>query len=206
MEPDLKELLKAAHSAILAIDIQNDPCHPEGLYAKLGRDVSLRREAAHNAAAFIDKARKFNLAVIFVKLNHSKWNESPAWIRRSKLRGPWTEAYKEGTWGEQFYAVQPKEEDPIVVKHRYSSFVGTDLEVILRSRNITTLIVTGGGTAACEESTVRHGLCLDYDILVISDCCGSSTVQEHSPALKRMDGLGATVVESGGVLETLGQL
>jgi ureidoacrylate peracid hydrolase len=206
MEPDLKELLKPANSAILAIDIQNDPCHPEGLYAKLGRDVSLRREAAHNAAAFIDKARKFNLAVIFVKLNHSKWNESPAWIRRSKLRGPWTEAYKEGTWGEQFYAVQPKEEDPIVIKHRYSAFVGTDLEMILRSRNITTLIVTGGGTAACVESTVRHGLCLDYDILVISDCCGSSTVQEHSPALKRMDGLGATVVESGRVLETLEQL
>lgn len=205
MESDLKELLVPAYSAILAIDIQNDPCHPEGLFAKLGLDVSLRREAAHNAAAFIDKARKFNLAVIFVKLNHSKWNESPAWIRRSKRRGPRTEAYKEGTWGEQFYAAQPKADDPIVVKHRYSAFVGTDLEMILRSRKITTLIVTGGGTAACVESTVRHGLSLDYDIFVISDCCGG-TVQDHGPALKRMDSQGATVVESRHIIETLEQL
>jgi ureidoacrylate peracid hydrolase len=176
------------------------------LYAKLGRDISLRRQAAHNAADFIDKAREFNLPIIFIKLNHSEWNESSSWLRRSQLRGPWTTAYKEGTWGEEFYAVQPKQGDAVVTKHRYSAFVGTDLEMILGSRKIATLLVTGGGTAACVESTVRHGLCLDYDIVVISDCCGSSTLNEHGPALKRMEGLGATVVESWQVLEALKQL
>ena len=206
MDLDLRELINPAHSAILVIDIQNDACHPEGLFAKIGLDTRLRRESAHNTAAFIDKVRMFNLPVIFIKLNHSQWNESPAWIRRSKIRGPRTEAYKEGTWGAEFYAVQPKEEDPIVIKHRYSAFVGTDLEMILRSRHITTLIVTGGGTAACVESTVRHGLCLDYDMILVSDCCGSSTVQDHESALKRMQSQGAPVVESARILETLQQL
>ena len=88
MDLNLRELINPAHSAVLAIDIQNDACHPEGLFAKIGLDTSLRREAAHNAAAFIDKARKFNLPIIIIKLTHSGWNESPAWIRRSKIRGP----------------------------------------------------------------------------------------------------------------------
>lgn len=205
MDLNLRELINPAHSAILVIDIQNDACHPEGLFAKIGLDTRLRREAAHNAAAFIDKTRKFNLPIIFIKLTHSGWNESPAWIRQSKIRGPRTEAYKDGTWGAELYAVQPQKEDYIVIKHRYSAFVGTDLEMILRSRNITTLIVTGGGTAACVESTVRHGLCLDYDMILVSDCCGSGTAQDHESALKRMASQGAPVVESARILEMLQQ-
>ena len=66
-------------------------------------------------------------------------------------------------------------------------------------------LVTGGGTAACVESTVRHGLSLDYDIFVVSDCCGG-TVQDQEQALKRMHSQGATAVSSEEILATLDEL
>jgi ureidoacrylate peracid hydrolase len=201
VDPEFKHLISPKHSAILIIDVQNDPCHPEGLYAQLGRDIRLRQKAAENTAAFIARARKYGVSLIFIKLNHNDWNESPAWKRRNRRLGAWTMAYKEGTWGEQFYLVDPKDGDAVITKHRYSAFVGTELDVVLRNRQITTLIITGGGTGACVESTVRHGLCLDYDIVVAPDCCGATKVDDHSIALKRMANLGALMVESHDIIE-----
>lgn len=199
MISELAELVMPNHSAVLVIDVQNDCCHPDGAYAKRGRDISLRQKAAHNAADFVREARKYAVPIIFVKLSHGKWDEAPAWKRRRKQLGP--PVCMEGTWGAEFYAVEPVEGDAIVVKHRYSAFIGTDLDLILRSKRISTLIVTGGGTHVCVESTVRDGFMLDYDIVMVSDCCGSTTLDEHLPALKRMARLCGTVVEAKEVLE-----
>ena len=108
MDLNLRELINPAHSAILAIDMQNDACHPEGLFAKIGLDTSLRREAAHNAAAFIDKARKFNLPIIIIKLTHSGWNDRQPGFGAARYEVPRTEAYKEGTWARNCMQFSPK--------------------------------------------------------------------------------------------------
>ena len=68
--------------------------------------------------------------------------------------------------------------------------------MILRSHSIKTLIATGGGTQACVEATVRDGFMLDYNIVVVSDCCGTPSIEEHELALKRMANLCGVVVES----------
>jgi ureidoacrylate peracid hydrolase len=199
MDAEFVKLIHPGHSAVLVIDIQNDSCHPEGVYAKIGWDISLRQRSGHRAAEFVKEVRKYNVPVIFTKFNQSSWNVSPAWIRHSKVLGH--RACMEGTWGEEFYATEPLAGDLVVVKHRYSAFIGTDLDVTLRSREMTTLILTGGGTNVCVEATAMDGFQLGYDIVVASDCCGTPDVDEHAPALKRMARLCATVVESKEVLE-----
>ena len=199
MDPELKQLLDPKYSAVLVIDIQNDACHPEGAYARRGRDISLRQGAAHKAAEFIKAARRFNVPVIFTKAIHNQWVESPTWLKRH--RRTQEPGYLEGTWGAEFYAVKPLNGEAIVVKHRYSAFFRTDLETILRSRGISTLLLTGGGTGACVESTARDGFMLDYDIIVVSDCCGTTTLKDHVLALERMTRLCGTVLESNEILE-----
>lgn len=199
MNSELETLIKPVHSAVLLIDIQNDWCHPEGNWARSGHDVSMAQKATQNTIEFIKQARKNKVPIIFIKANHSEWTDSPAQLRRRKSRG--VEICKEGTWGEQFYMVQPLLGDPIIVKHRYSAFIGTDLDMILGSRGITTLIVCGGGTHACVESTVRDGFMLDYEIVIVSDCCRSSDLEQHISALKRMADLCGVVVEAREVLE-----
>lgn len=197
---DFKDLVSPSRSAVLVIDNQNDSCHPDGVYARNGRDISLRQKAAHSAAAFIKEARKYSVPIIFIKVNHNKWTNSPSWVRQPRTEG--AQACAEGTWGEQFYAVEPLPGEAIVTKHRYSAFIGTDLDMILRSHRIKTLIVTGGGTQACVESTVRDGFMLDYDIVVVSDCCGTPSIEEHELALKRMSNLCGTVADSKELLRT----
>ena len=200
MDADFNELVHPRHSAVLVIDIQNDSCHPDGSYAASGMDISLRRQAAHNAADFIKQARNYGVPVIFTKETHTRWDESASWSRRTKRvnRPP---VCVEGTWGEQFYLVEPLAGEAVIGKRRYSCFPGTELDLLLRRKRITTLILTGGGTQACVESTARDGFELDYEIVVVSDCCGTPSLDEHEPALKRMASLCATVVTAKDILE-----
>lgn len=202
MNSELKELIQPSHSAVLVIDVQNDACHPDGLYAKSGKDISLRRGAADKTADFINEARRYTVPIIFTKAIYSKWTETAATLRRREGHGP--EPFLEGTWGAELYSVQPKESELVVVKPRYSAFIGTTLDLILRSKGIGTLIVTGGGAAVCVESTVRDGFMLDYNIILVTDCIGTTIVDEHIPALKRMASLCAAVLaDAKEVLEVL---
>lgn len=194
MNPELKELIDPSHSALLVIDVQNDSCHPDGHYAKTGKDISLRQKAAHNVAEFIERVRRVKVPIIYTKASHSRWDQSVTRLKRRD--GARIEACMEGTWGADFYAVWPIEGEAVILKHRYSAFKGTDLDTILRSQGITTLIVTGGGTQACVESTVRDAYEFDYDVVVVSDCCGTPALDEHEPALRRMARLCGRVAES----------
>jgi nicotinamidase-related amidase len=68
-------------------------------------------------------------------------------------------------------AAAAREGEPIVVKHRVSPFVGTDLETLLRANGIDTLVLAGVHTSGVVLSTVRHAGDLDYRLVVVRDCC-----------------------------------
>lgn len=178
---ELKELINPEHTAVIVIDLQNDFCHSEGDMAKSGRNVSLMQQAAHNTQKFLPEVRKRKVPVIFIRARHNEGTNSPAWMRKRGEKGSTT--CMEGAWGEDFFVVKPGEGEVVVVKHRYSAFIGTDLDLILRSQGIQTIILTGVGTNVCVESTARDGFQMDYDIVLLSDCTGSSTLESHQRAL-----------------------
>jgi Isochorismatase family len=62
-------------------------------------------------------------------------------------------------------AAAAREGEPIVVKHRISPFVGTDLETLLRANGIDTLVLAGVHTSGVVLSTVRHAGDLDYRLV-----------------------------------------
>jgi nicotinamidase-related amidase len=68
-------------------------------------------------------------------------------------------------------AAAAREGEPIVVKHRVSPFVGTDLEMLSRANGIDTLVLAGVHTSGVVLSTVRHAGDLDYWLIVVRDCC-----------------------------------
>jgi nicotinamidase-related amidase len=73
--------------------------------------------------------------------------------------------------------------EPIVVKHRISPFVGTDLEMLLRANGIDTLVLAGVHTSGVVLSTVRHACDLDYRWVVVSDCCADPDAEVHAMLL-----------------------
>jgi nicotinamidase-related amidase len=69
------------------------------------------------------------------------------------------------------HSVAPLPDEPVVTKLRVSAFAGSDLEVILRSRGIDTLILTGIATSGVVLSTLREAADKDYGLIVLSDAC-----------------------------------
>jgi nicotinamidase-related amidase len=89
-----------------------------------------------------------------------------------------------GTKGAAIHpAAAAREGEPIVVRQRISSFVGTDLETLLRANGIDTLVLAGVQTGGVVLSAVRHAGDLDYRLVVIRDCCADPDAQLHSMLL-----------------------
>ncbi len=75
-----------------------------------------------------------------------------------------------GTEGVQVYAeIAPQDGDVVIEKCRYSAFYGTDLEMVLKTKGIDTLIITGAATNVGCESTARDAAIRDYRVIVLSD-------------------------------------
>jgi nicotinamidase-related amidase len=80
-------------------------------------------------------------------------------------------------------AATPREGEPIVVKHRISPFVGTDLETLLRANGINTLVLAGVHTSGVVLSTVCHAVDMDYRLVVVRDCCADPDAEAHAMLL-----------------------
>jgi nicotinamidase-related amidase len=73
------------------------------------------------------------------------------------------------------------------VKHRYDAFNGTDLDLILRAREIETLLLTGVATNVCVETTARTAFSLGYRVPMVGDCLAGTSEAEHRAALGTLE-------------------
>jgi nicotinamidase-related amidase len=93
--------------------------------------------------------------------------------------------------------------EPIVVKHRISPFVGTDLETLLRANSIDTLVLAGVHTSGVVLSTVRHAGDLDYRLIVVRDCCADPDAEVHAMLLDSVIAKQAAVVTTAELVGAL---
>lgn len=173
-----------SRSAVVVVDVQNDFCHPEGVLAQSGSDPSAVASMVPHLERFLAGARELGVCVVFIQTTHDDTTSSPVWKACKSARtvagttGRWT--CRPGSWGADFYRITPQPGDLAVIKHRYSAFTGTNLDLVLRSAGITSLFVTGVATEVCVESTLRDGLFHDYHVTLVSDCCASYDEAAHS--------------------------
>mgnify|MGYP001232121498 CR=1 FL=1 len=197
---ELAERVCPEETAVLVVDMQNDFCHPEGVFARRGAPLWQVDDMLPRLQNFLTEARKVGVAIIFIKTHHSSWTNSPSWLVR--IERP-EEICLPDTWGADFCGVRPEGNEISVVKHRYSAFVNTNLDLILRSRQFRNLIVTGINTNVCVDSTARHAYMLDYFVTVLEDCCATVTAspkEDHESALRLMKDLFVHVATSSEVI------
>ena len=97
------------------------------------------------------------------------------------------EACPPDSWKTEFFGdVQPLPDEPIVTKHRYNAFHGTDLDLILRTHGIRTLVTTGVATNVCVETTARDGFVRDYYILFPKDGTATWSLAAHEATLRNI--------------------
>ena len=209
---ELHELVDPRSTALVIIDMQNDCCSVGGTGDRAGADLSMYEEIIPRIADFADLCRRVGVPVINVRIHTlpDGKSDSPAWIRlrlranksyNPENEGAWAFTL-EGTWGADFVAeLQPKEGDYVVTKFRSSAFTNTNLDLILRSNGIKTVLVSGCTTEGCVESTVRDLCFYDYFGVVLSDCVGSDVRELHEASMLVMGAYRADVVTSTDVAE-----
>ena len=201
--------LKAApaNAALLVIDVQNDFIADGGFFDRIGADVKTVQKSIPNLVRLIDKARAAGVLVIFVQAIYDPEYLSAPMRERNQRRAVEMPRCLTGSWGADFYAVRPAAGDPVVIKHRYSAILNTELDGLLKSRGIRSLLLAGVATDTCVESTGRDAYFIDYYVSILSDCCGAASESDHFGALKRFDrdyGAIVTSEEVIGAWERLG--
>ena len=163
-------------SAVIVVDMQNDFCHPDGYYARSGRDISALAAAAEPVAALVGKARAAGAKTVFTRLVHDAARGAMEDRHQIKPKR-WSasgERLMPGSWGaEVIDALAPGPDALIVDKAGYSAFHDTPLASWLKARNVKTVILCGVVTYACVLATGFSAFDNDFDVLVATDAVGS---------------------------------
>jgi nicotinamidase-related amidase len=146
--------------------------------------------------------RKYKAPVIYIKTIHRVnpvtgeplSTASPFWryqMERKAVAGVGHKRKTKAVEGSPVTEIMPqlevRPEDIIVVKQRYSPFIGTDMEHIVRCLGIKTFIIVGVNTNNCVLSTSFEAFNRDIAVIVLEDCCASMNGKEyHENAIKQI--------------------
>jgi ureidoacrylate peracid hydrolase len=187
---------------LIVVDVQNDFVSPEGSAGKRGDDVGAAMAMIPNLTGLIDQARKVGFTVVYIRTTHSDWTDTASWIYRTSQKSG-LNTCREGTWGAEFYdGIAPLPSERVVIKHRYSAFINTDLNTVLKARGIQSILVCGVATNVCVETTARDGYMYDYYVTMIDDCSAAYDAKLHMSTLENIRRHFGLVASSHQIIES----
>ena len=199
----LRDKVDPGHAALLIVDVQNDFCAEGGAMHREGRDLTLVKQMIPRLERLIEAARAAQVPCVWIR---NVYNTGPnhylseVWLEQAKRRrnGAYVQypVCEPGAWNGDFFQVRPRPDEVIVTKHRYGAFENTDLDLVLRSNRIKSVIITGVATNVCCETTARQAFMKDYYVLFTSDCCATYSQAQHDATLFNIDQFFGQVVTS----------
>jgi ureidoacrylate peracid hydrolase len=188
--------MKPNETAVIIVDMQNAYASEGGYVDIAGFDVTGAAGAIAKTRAVLDAARAAGVTVIYFQ---NGWDKdyveagtpgSPNWHKSNALKTMRTRPelagtlLAKGTWDYAIVdALQPQPGDIVIPKTRYSGFFNTNIDSVLRSRGIRTLVFTGVATNVCVESSLRDAFHLEYFGVVLEDAThhlGPAFIQQAS--------------------------
>ncbi len=170
-----------AGTALMIIDMQRDFLEPGGFGELLGNDVSQLRSAIAPTKRVLAASRTAGLLVIHTREGHrlDLTDCPPAKLTRGGVtfigtQGPMGRILVRGERGHDIIdELAPRPGEPVIDKPGKGAFYATDLELLLRSRAVKTLLVCGVTTEVCVHTTVREANDRGFECVVLEDCVGS---------------------------------
>lgn len=171
-----------ARTAVICVDMQNAFVREDGMFALAGLPTQGARDAIQPNQRIIEAARAAGVKVVFVKmsfkpgLTNAGGPDSPNYHKEIGillLRAHPECAEKaivQGAWGEQIIEeLAPLPGEPVISKQRYSGFVGTDLDLVLKTLSVRYCLFMGGAANVCVSNTLMDAFSHDYWPVLIAD-------------------------------------
>jgi len=177
-------------TALVLIDVYNDFLHPKGKATAALAESLADSNTIEHLQQLLKKARSAKVPV-FYSLHQQyhdgkytgfeHWNAMLTSVKNSH-------SFEEGSWGAEIFSglePDPKNGDVVISKHwNQSSFQNTDLDWLLRQRDITHLVFAGLVANTCIETTARQANELGYHITMLSDATAGWTVAAKNAAVE----------------------
>lgn len=181
-------------SALLVIDMENGFVEPEG-----GHCIRFAGETVPACVRAVETAREKGIPVFFVKRIYRtdgsdvELTRYAAWVAGGRACAPASSGPNSAQAPE---GLRPQPGDYTIIKPRWSAFFQTELDLILRRLDVRTVILTGTTTPNCVRTTCYDAIALEYNTVVLTDCCSSQTEEIQRVNLEDMGRAGAILMDS----------
>ncbi|WP_066910226.1 cysteine hydrolase family protein [Millisia brevis] len=173
-------------TALVLIEYQNEFTSPGGVLHDAVAGVMDSTGMLDKTKDVVEAARAKGVAIMHAPITfapgYNEITKHPYGILKGVVDG---NAFVKGTWGAAIVDDLTPVAGDIVIegKRGLDTFASTNLDFILRSKGITTLVLGGFLTNCCVESTMRSGYENGYQVITLSDCVAGTSQEEHDNAI-----------------------
>jgi nicotinamidase-related amidase len=180
-------------AALLIIDMQND-------FVLDGKPLKVAgaRAVIPKIQTVLSEFRKRSLPVFHVLRVHRPDGSDVEIIRQEFFqRQPFAVAGSHGA--AVIDELAPRDGEYVLTKIRMSAFIGTELDLMLRTLRVTTLFICGIQTPNCIRTTVFDGIAYNFPVVLVDDATGASSEEVHRANVRDMQNIGVRIVIAGEV-------
>jgi nicotinamidase-related amidase len=176
-----------ATTAVVLIEYQNEFASKGGALHGAVEAVMAETNMITNTVGLVAWAHKHRIAVLHVPISfapgYGELTKHPYGILKGVVDG---KAFVKGSWGAAIIdALTPSEGDIVIEgKRGLDTFASTNLDFILRSKGIKTVVLGGFLTNCCVESTMRTAYEHGFEVITLTDCVAATSLEEHHNAIK----------------------
>lgn len=162
--------MKAANTALIIIDMQNDFCVKNSRYQyPIKQNIELAKKIEKKLNSF----RRKGIAIAHILANYDSY----------KIKGKPCSFCKQKEQGSASY-LKINKKDKIIIKTTHDGFYNTDLGSFLKNNNIKNILIAGISTSVCVDSTARSGAVRGYKVIILEDMVASRSEKLHKFSLE----------------------
>lgn len=181
-------------SALIIIDMENGFINEESVHC-----IKNARATIPSCKKAVELARKKGIPVFFVKRQYRadgsdvEMTRYRTWDNGGRGMTPDSTGAASDEFPED---LRPEDGDYVIVKPRWSAFFHTELDLILRRLHIRTVILAGTTTPNCIRTTCYDANSLEYNVVILEDCCSSQTEEIQRVNIEDMKRMGAIIINT----------